>query len=174
MLKKILHYFIAKLERKYNYDAGYMHAVIDSSPTLAREFSHIPKLSQYRKKAPVRLHALAGLAAAKSEDCGPCLQLGIDMSREAGVDAETLKRAVKNPEQLSGDDKLVFDYATAVASNRPEAEPLREQVEKKFGRDVLIELAMAIATTRVYPALKRGLGYAKSCQIMNFDFKKAS
>jgi hypothetical protein len=174
MLKKILHYFISKLERKYGYDAGYLHAMIESSPALAREFSHVPKLSQYRKKAPVRLHALAGLAAAKSEDCGPCLQLGIDMSHEAGVDTETLKKVVKNPEQLSGDDKLVFDYATAVANNAADAESLRQQVEKKFGRDILIELAMAIATTRVYPALKRGMGYAKSCQIVNFDFKKAS
>lgn len=174
MLKKILHFFIAKMERKYGYDASYLHEIVDSSPGLAREFSHVPKLSQYRRKAPVRLHALAGLAAAKTEDCGPCLQLGIDMSREAGVDVETLKRVVHHPEQLSGDDKMVFDYATAVATNGPDTDELRRQVESKCGRDVLIELAMAIAATRVYPALKRGMGHAKSCQIMQFDFKKAS
>lgn len=174
MLKKFLHRAIRRFERQNDYDAAYMHAMADSSPALGWRFLGFSRLSQYGKKAPPRMRALAVLAAMRSEDCGPCLQLSVDFALQAGLDSGTARTAVQNPENLSGEDRLVFDYATAVSENREDADALRRRVEERFGPDALIELAMAVATARVYPTVKRGMGYAKSCRLVSFDFRKAS
>ena len=45
----------------------------------------------------------------------------------------------------------------------PEATELSEELAQELGRAALVDLALAIASVRVFPTLKRGLGYAQSC-----------
>ena len=113
---------------------------------------------------------IARIAAFKTEDCGPCLQLSVNFALWSGMQKVVVKNAVQSPDSLSHDLKLIHDYSYKVATNAPDVEEFRQKVEMKYGRDVMIELAIAIATCRVYPAVKRGMGYAKSCSIMDFDF----
>ena len=44
------------------------------------------------------------------------------------------------------------------------ADEMRDQIRAKWGERGLIELAFVIATARFYPALKRGMGYAHTCE----------
>lgn len=174
MLKSLIKRSITHFEKKTNYDSTYMKVMADSSVTLAMMFSKFVKLNQYRKKTPIEVMHIARIAAFKSEDCGPCLQLSVNFALWSGMQKEVVKNAVLSPDKLSHDLKLVHDFSYKVATNAPEAEELRQKIEMKYGRDVTIELAIAIATCRVYPAVKRGMGFAKSCSIMNFDFGESN
>lgn len=166
-----IHRAIAQFEQKYAYDGQYMHVLADSSTTLARRFAQFIQLSAYRQQASAELFALVRIAALRYEDCGPCLQLTLDHALEAGVDPALLKQAVLSPEQLTGDFKLAYDYAQAICTqDLLQTESLQTELQARWGQDIVIELALAVATVRVYPVLKRGLGFAKSCQRMRFDF----
>ena len=55
----------------------------------------------------------------------------------------------------------MYRYARAVADNEDMDPELLPRIENRLGREVVAELAIAIVATRMYPALKRGLGYAK-------------
>jgi hypothetical protein len=56
------------------------------------------------------------------------------------------------------------------AVTEPE-EGLREQLQNRYGDAGLVELALAISSSQVYPITKRALGYATSCAkvTLNFD-----
>jgi hypothetical protein len=44
------------------------------------------------------------------------------------------------------------------------ADDMRDAIRKLWGEKGLIELAFAVATARFYPAVKRGMGYAHTCE----------
>jgi hypothetical protein len=48
---------------------------------------------------------------------------------------------------------------------------LREQPRNRYGDAGLVELALAISSSQVYPITKRALGYATHCAkvTLNFD-----
>ena len=166
MLKGLISLGLNKFEKKYRYDVSYMREILEASTPLILQFSKFTKLSRYRKMAPKDLRAVAGIAALKVADCGPCLQLGVDFALEDGVDRAVLENAVRHTERLNVDQKLAYDFATAVASNADNHAELAEQFLKRFGHAVRVEVGMCIATAVVYPTLKRALGHAMSCQLV--------
>ena len=87
------HKGIAAFERQWDYDASYLHEIIDVSPRAAWMFSRAAAIGKYRTDAPLAALAAAGITAVRHEDCGPCTQLGVSMFEKAGVDPSTLRRA---------------------------------------------------------------------------------
>lgn len=83
MFRWFLRRQIAGFERTWNYDASYMHELIDTDPQAMLAFGKLQALSRYRKDVPAAALAAAGIVAVMSEDCGPCTQLGIDMAERA-------------------------------------------------------------------------------------------
>ena len=63
----------------------------------------------------------------------------------------------------------MYRFAEAVVTGSGDAERYRERLRKVFGEEAVVELALAIATARIFPTLKRGLGYAKSCSAVKVD-----
>jgi hypothetical protein len=61
---------------------------------------------------------------------------------------------------------LTRRFAMAVAAHADEAEDLRLQMVGEVGDDAMVDLALAIAGVRVYPTIKRALGYATSCRLV--------
>jgi len=53
MIRWALHKAITKFERGWNYDASYMHEMIDASPRAAWLFSRVTALGQFRRDIPV-------------------------------------------------------------------------------------------------------------------------
>ena len=72
MFKWFLRRQIAGFERTWNYDASYMHELIDTDPQAMLAFGKLQALSRYRKDVPAAALAAAGIVAVMSEDCGPC------------------------------------------------------------------------------------------------------
>jgi hypothetical protein len=43
------------------------------------------------------------------------------------------------------------------------ADPLRDEILRRWGEKALVAISMAITTARIYPTLKYALGYGKAC-----------
>jgi hypothetical protein len=164
MIKAFLHRSVAKLEKGFGYDASYLHEVIDVSPSAFFKFGLFQIMSNHRDGAPADAYCAARIAATLSEDCGPCAQLTVDMALAAGVDPKRVAALLRGDlEQAGPDAELGFRYGIAVSQNTPDAVALSEDVEQRYGKRALVSMAYAVACSRVYPALKRGLGHGAAC-----------
>ncbi|MEZ4417644.1 MAG: hypothetical protein R3E10_17950 [Gemmatimonadota bacterium] len=164
MLKRMIHRSIGKLEREFGYDAAYLHEVTDVSLGAALRFLCFGVMDRQHAGVPPAAMAAARIAATRSEDCGPCAQLTIDMARAAGVPDATLQAIVaRNFERLPPDAALALRFAEACLKREP-ADSLRDEVRRRFGPEGLVTLAFTISGARVYPSLKRVLGHAQACE----------
>ena len=150
----------------YDYDVSYMEALMDASPGAYRTFENAMGMGRYQKAAPKEFLMIAKLAAVRAEDCGPCLELGVKMAREQGIAESIIRGSLQGGRGLNAEQLDVYRYATAVAKNEEMEPGLLPRLEERWGREILAELAVAIAGVRLYPTVKRALGYAKSCSLM--------
>ena len=87
------------------------------------------------------------------------------MAERAGVKPEALRAIVTGNEAAMPEDAaLGWRFAKSVlARDIAESDRLREKIIDRWGRRALVSLALTIATSRVYPALKYGLGHGHAC-----------
>jgi hypothetical protein len=164
MLKVFLHRTVSKLEKSFGYDASYLHEVIEISRPAFFKFGLFQIMSSHRDSVPRDAWYAARIAAAMSEDCGPCTQLVVDMALREGMKREALSTLLRGDlEKAGADAEFGFRYGIAVAQNTPAALALSEEAEKRYGKRALVSLAFAVAASRVYPTLKRGLGHGAAC-----------
>ncbi len=164
MIKRVLHHFTHKMERRFNYDARYMHSIIDASPTAALRLSLLPYLSQYDGGRHDALWAGAALASTLDGDCGPCAQLVIDIALQKGVSEDVLRACLNRDFDKAGIAGLGFRYARAAISGDLVADDLRNEIENLHGKKAVLAAAYAAATGRAWPVLKRALGHSEACQ----------
>ena len=89
----------------------------------------------------------------------------MNLSLKAGISPAIVRAAAAGAvEDLDDDNRLAYEFAYAVATRDIAAEGLRPEVEHRWGKAGLAEIAFVVATTRSYPALKRAMGYAQTCQ----------
>ena len=164
MLKAILHAVTGRFERRYDYDASYMRELIDIDPAAFFAFSKVQGLSSYRKAPPEALVA-AGLVGTMAEDCGPCTQIVVRMAEEGGMPSAMLKAILVGDEAGMGPNAaLAWRFARAsLARDMEAADPLRDEIVRRWGRKALASLSLALATSRVYPTVKYAMGHGKTC-----------
>jgi hypothetical protein len=163
MLKTFLHRMIRRMERQWRYDASYIHLVTDVSPWTSLKFSVVTGLVD-RRAAPAEALAAAGLVGTLAEDCGPCTQIGLDMAAAEAVSPAVLRAILAGDHAAMGETAaLAYDFARAVLAHDLEADTMREVIVKRWGKEALVALAMAITAARIYPTLKSGLGFGKAC-----------
>lgn len=164
MLKSLLHTAIRAFERRYDYDAGYLHEVAENDPFGLWKFIGITRAGERSGGLPLDAVFAARLAAAMHEDCGPCAQIVIDMAIEAGVEPGTLAAlAAGNPDAAPEDCALAFRFARAVLTADTDVDALRDAVTARFGRRGPWYLSLALSTARLYPVMKRATGHARAC-----------
>ena len=168
MLKRFLRWRTAAFERAWNYDAGYLHELIETDPRAFMAFGNLQAITNYRKNVPPAAFVAAGLVAVMAEDCGPCTQLGIDMAEREGIDPAVLRAIVaRNYAAMPYEVALAARFAEATLEHAPEDDALREEVINQFGRRGLVSLAFAILAARMYPTLKYALGHGHACRRLN-------
>jgi hypothetical protein len=165
MNKAIAKYLLSDFSSRYGYDVGYIENMADISPGAFYRYLLCTPLSSYRKEVPAKSILLAKVVATRHFDCGPCLQLAINMAREAGVADQTIHGALTGTrERLSDDEQLATQYATAVVEqNAIELVDLEKLIVARWSEAALTDFAVAIAFAAFYPILRRGLGHAHSC-----------
>src|SRR5580704_12233845 len=164
MITWFLRRWIAKFERTWNYDAGYLRDLLEADPRAMMAFGKVAALSSYQKDVPPAAYCAAGMVGTMAEDCGPCTQLVIDMAQRNGVEPAILRAIVaRDVTAMPFDVALTFRFAETTLRHAPEADDLREEVVRQFGKRGLISLSFAITASRLYPTLKYALGHGRAC-----------
>jgi hypothetical protein len=165
MLKWLLHRWVTKFERAWNYDGCYMHEMIEADPRAMLTFGKVQGLTKYRKNVPLAPWCAAGIVAVMAEDCGPCAQLGIDMAEREGVDPAILRAVVaRDYAAMPYEVALAARFTEATLRHAPQVDDLREEVLRQFGQRGLISLAFAMVAARSFPTLKYALGHGQACR----------
>jgi alkylhydroperoxidase family enzyme len=139
------------------------------SPRAFMKFGKLGKLAQYRRALPADASAIAHLIAARSEDCGPCVQISINLSLGGGVSKDILRAVLdRQPDRLPPKLADVYHFAESVVTG-VEDDTLRQRVRDHYGDEALIEMGLAMAVGRTFPVVKRTIGYAKSCSLMKIE-----
>jgi len=164
MIKWFLRRWIDRFERTWNYDASYLRDILDADPRAVRAFGKAAGLSDYRKDVPLAAYSAAAIIAVMAEDCGPCTQLGLDMAQRDGVDPAILRAVVaRDMRALPEDVALAVRFAETTLRHAPEADDLREEVVRRFGKRGLVSLAFALTAARLYPTVKYAMGHGRAC-----------
>lgn len=163
MRERIARYFIARFERRYQYDASYLRDLLRMSPAAFFQFLPMQKLSRHHETAPAEALYAAKIAGALHEDCGPCVQINVDMAREAGVDDAVIAAILANDEPAMGEAaSCALRFARAIL-RRETAEAERDVVRAAWGDRGVVDLVIAVQIARLPPMLKAGLGHARAC-----------
>ena len=164
MIRSILHSVIRRFERPFDYDATYMHEILDTSIPAFLKLALAQAMNAHREAVPNDALFAARIAAVRHEDCGPCAQLVVNMALAAGV-APAMVRAIvaRDLARLTIDAALGLRFADAVLAHES-TDDTRAEVLARYGDKGLVTLAYAIAATRIYPTLKRALGHAHTCE----------
>jgi hypothetical protein len=152
-------------EKKLGESMDYLRYVVETSVPAFLRFAGIMPFANSRKVLPKEAWYVAQIVSLQQEDCGPCLQITVNLALKDRVNADLI-RAVLNGDhsQFSADIVDVYKFAHAIVHSEPDPDVLRETLRIRYGDRGLIELAYAIASSRVPPTVKRVLGYAKSCK----------
>ena len=164
MIRAFLSSQINAMERTWNYDASYLRELLAVSPGAFIRFSLVASLGHGRR-APGAALAAAGIVGTLAEDCGPCTQISVDMAAKAGVKPVVLRAILAGDEAAMGETAaLGYRFAQAVLERDMErADPLRDEIVRRWGKAGLVDLSLALTTARMYPTLKYGLGHGKTC-----------
>ena len=164
MVKWLMRRGLAAFERQWNYDASYVHDMIEADPRAAWMFQRATSLGKYRKDVPADALAAAGITAVRHEDCGPCTQLGISMAERSGVDPKVLRAVLtETPLMMTPDVALAWRFTRATLDHDPAADEYRTEIIRRWGPKAVMSLAFAIVTARLYPTVKYAMGHGKAC-----------
>lgn len=111
------------------------------------------------------LHA-ARLVAFQHEDCGTCLQAAIHVALDEGVSPQAIAAVLdRDFAKMTVPVSLAVRFSEGLAAMDGSEQAAREEIRGRLGDAVLADLSLAIASARVFPTLKRGLGHGASCSV---------
>jgi hypothetical protein len=164
MFKWIMANKLRAFERENDYDASYLHEVLDLDPSALLRFGRATSLGKYRKDVPLDAYFAATLTSSLLADCGPCTQLGVRFALGAGVAAPVVAAIIAGDETgMSPGAALSARFARALLARAPETDEYREQITQRWGRRAVLALTFGIMTSQMYPTLKYALGHGKAC-----------
>lgn len=165
MIKWLIMREIGKFEQKTGQSAAWMRDIAAHSNLAALKVALFLPLSRHEDFAPPELLHVARIAATRQEDCGPCLQIAVDFALASGIaDGIVAAAAAGDLRSLPAPLDDVHRYSTTVAEAGQVDIPQYGQLVQHYGPAAIAELALAIASVRFFPAVKRALGHAQSCQ----------
>jgi hypothetical protein len=148
----------------FDYDTTYMRELVEVDPAAGFAVSRLSAAASYRADAPVAAWFAAKLVAGMSEDCGPCVQLGVRMAERAGVSDADLRAIIAGDvARMSAEASLGYRFAKALLARGEALESLREEIVRRWGAKALAAISIGIVTTRTFPALKYALGHGQAC-----------
>ncbi len=165
MIGYLLHKYVAAFERKYNYDAAYLHELADISPRDFYGFAKVQMTLQSKHHAPNDALQAAAIGGALVEDCGPCVQIASDRAVEAGMsrrDHQSRFFPVSQPDPMRNSVSIMRARCWTAARTCGRTAP--ETIEARWSKRGLIALTFMAMAARNFPVIKRALGHARTCQ----------
>lgn len=164
MMKYFFNKMLTKMHHRYDYDVGYMRETLEADLGAFIKFMGFQTMATHRGNLPAPILYAARLTAIFWDDCGPCTQLVVDMAIEEHVAPETIRAIIDSDiDRLPEEVALVVKFTELVLAHDASADPLRQNIIDRWGKDGLIAIAFCISSSRVYPAFKYAMGYGKAC-----------
>jgi alkylhydroperoxidase family enzyme len=165
MLRRLIHRLISsRIEKPFGYDASYMHRLADADMAAFFKFSVVSGLVS-QGAVPAEAAAAAALVGTLTEDCGPCVQISVDLALKRGADPRALRAVLAGDESAMGSDAaLGYRFARAtLAKDLKQADACREEIVRRWGEKGLAALSLSLVASRMYPTLKYAMGYGRAC-----------
>src|SRR5271170_7342900 len=109
MLRWLINRKLNAEEKNLGESIDYIRHIVDVSPAAFLRFCSILPFANSRKTLPKDAWFVAQIVALQHEDCGTCLQIGVNLARKSGVEP-TLIRAT-----LDGDcDAMAPEMADVI------------------------------------------------------------
>jgi alkylhydroperoxidase family enzyme len=160
MMRALINRRLASAERSLGASMDYLRFMMRASPRGFRRFATVLPLSGYRRVVPPDAYHVARLVATHDEHCTGCLQIEIVLARESGVGDDVIDAALDGRVELLTDPvRDAYQFAHAVVRATGDESLWRERVRGHFGDEGLVELALGIATARLFPVTRRALGF---------------
>jgi hypothetical protein len=159
MIKWLLRRRLAAFERAWNYDASYMHEVLDADPSALMAFSKVASLGRYHKDAPLAAYHAVRVVGTMAEDCGPCTQLTVDMAVRAGSIRRFCGPWCRGSSLRC---RPTFPWRCVSPRRACVTRPRRttsQEVVRRWGK----WLAFAITGARIFPTVKYAMGHGRAC-----------
>jgi hypothetical protein len=166
MLRWLINRKLDSEEKKLGESVDYIRHIADVSPGAFLRFASILPFANSRKALPKDAWFVAQLVALQHEDCGTCLQIGVNLARQSRVDPALIRGVLNGGDGVPPEMADVIRFTRSVVTASDDDETLRETLRERYGERGLIELSYAIASSRIPPTVKRALGYAKSCSLV--------
>lgn len=152
------------VEKRLGVPADYIAELGKASFSGFVKFVLFLPLAGHRRKADATLLHAARLVVFQHDDCGSCLQGAINVALAEGVAPQIIEAVLaRDHSAMSQQVSLVTRFAQGILAMDCSEQAPRVEISTQYGTTVLAELSLAIASARVFPTLKRGLGYAGSC-----------
>lgn len=165
MLRQVILWRLNTAERDLGVSVDYLRELVRVSVRAFLAFAKIMPMAQYRRVMPADPLNVARLCGSRSADCGSCVQIAINTALKEGLSADVIRAVLeRKPDDLRSDLAEVYRFSEAVLSHDDAAAtPFREAVAARYGREGVAEVGLALASSLVFPTMKRTLGYSKSC-----------
>ena len=153
-------------EKSLGVSVDYARYILRVSPRALFKLARFIPVAEYRRKLPAEPFYAARIVATRHDDCGECVQIAVNQAKLAGVSPQLLQAVLDR--RLDDLPEGVADacrFAVAVVTAGGQADAVRDSLRRRFGDEALIELALTIASSRLFPAVKRALGYSESCSL---------
>src|SRR6185369_5719659 len=112
MLRALLTWMLRESEKYIGkVDMAYAYHLRDVAPWSLVRYSFIKVVEGPRKITSPEIYHTVGLAAAMVEDCGPCVQIHLNLAQREKVSAEILRNLVAGKlDQVPRDVAIAFQY----------------------------------------------------------------
>ncbi len=170
MLRRIALHFIARSERDFRVSLDYLRDLHRIAPRAFWKMARARAFGMHREKAPMHAVMAAHLASTLHDDCGSCVQIVVNMALKHGVAASDIRAMMDGRlDRLPAPVSLGFRFGQAIVMNSAALETIRHEVIAAWGEKGMVDLACAVAFARVYPAMKRAMGHAVSCDLVKVE-----
>ena len=167
MIRRLILKQLDKEERSLGESVDYVRHILRASLPAFFKLALFTPLAQHRRKLPPGPYHVARIVATLDEDCGTCVQIEVNLALKDGVPAEVIRAVLQGrPEDLPTALADVYRFAKAVVEASGGEDELRPRILEWYGEEGLVEMALGVASARVFPVTKRALGYAKSCALV--------
>lgn len=163
MLNRLIDHMIAKEEHKLGARLDSLRVIASESESAFFKLALAMPLARHRQVLPKTAYHLAALVSTQNEDCGECVEIAVQAAQKNEVPSHYIRAALDhNFHLLPAPLEEVCAFADAMAQG-VDRNDLRESLRERYGAKGLMELGLVIASSRVFPTLKRAMGRSTAC-----------
>jgi len=170
MIRSVLYWLGRQHQRRLGVSTPYFDEVIRHAPGAVVPILGFLPATGYGSRMPVTALHMVRLGAAVSQDCGTCVEIGVQMASRDGVSPPLVEAAITGQGgRLDAGLAAALRFGERIA-RRQDAPGEREVIRAHFGNAGLVEASVAEAGSLTFPALQRGLGFSRACSVRDASY----